>query len=432
MTDLTQSKLTGSGRRGLLKNFAQTLLEKRLTKIPLGTLYLKEKTGIDEISEGGLKCFGQQTESCTVSAKIVIHDSSAYRDIAFGGSIGAAEAYMLGKWSSPNLVDLIRLMSININFLNGMDDSKPLTHRLFDKAYHWLNRNTSNKARQNISAHYDLSNDFFALFLDPEMMYSSAMFSSTTHDQVEMGLDEAAVHKLDVICQKLVLQPSDHLLEIGTGWGGMALHAAKHYGCRVTTTTISKEQYETAKKRVSDAGLEDQINVIFEDYRDLKGSFDKLVSIEMIEAVGHEFYQQYFNCCATLLKPDGLMLIQAITIPDQRYQYARSSVDFIQRYIFPGGSLPGHEVMMSSVRQHTDLQMVGMEEIGLDYAKTLAVWRQRFLAKLDEVKALGFDDVFIRMWEYYLCYCQGAFEERVIGTSQILFAKPDWRPRSAA
>jgi cyclopropane-fatty-acyl-phospholipid synthase len=331
---------------------------------------------------------------------------------------------MLGKWSSPNLVDLVRLMAINIDFLNVVDDSKPLTHRLFDKAYHWFNRNTADRARENISAHYDLSNEFFSLFLDPEMMYSSAMFS-----RAEVGLDEAAVHKLDVICQKLDLQASDHLLEIGTGWGGMAIHAARNYGCRVTTTTISKEQYETARQRVKDAGLEDLVNVIFEDYRDLEGTYDKLVSIEMIEAVGHEFYKQYFGGCASLLKPDGLMLIQAITIPDQRYRYARSSVDFIQRYIFPGGSLPGHEVVMSSLRKHTDMQMVGMEEMGEDYAKTLAVWRQRFLSRLDEVKALGFDDVFIRMWDYYLCYCQGAFEERVIGTSQMLFARPGWRQK---
>ena len=416
MTSLNQSNIAINHQPGFLQNFAQSQLEKRLNKIPHGVLVVEDG--------GEVKSFGNKNSLTDVSAKIVIHDPSAYRDIAFGGSIGGAEAYMLGKWSSPDLVDLIRLMSINIDFLNVMDDSKPLTHRLFDKAYHWFNRNTADTARKNISAHYDLSNEFFALFLDPEMMYSSAMFP-----RAEVGLDEAAVYKLDVICQKLDLQASDHLLEIGTGWGGMAIHAAKNYGCRVTTTTISREQYGTARQRVQDAGLEDLVTVIFEDYRDLEGSFDKLVSIEMVEAVGHEFYQQYFGGCASLLKPDGLMLIQAITIPDQRYRYARNSVDFIQRYIFPGGSLPGHEVVMSSISKHTDMQMIGMEEIGEDYAKTLAVWRQRFLSRLDEVKALGFDDVFIRMWDFYLCYCQGAFEERVIGTSQILFAKPEWRQK---
>ena len=416
MTTLNQSNIVINQQPGLLGNFAQTQLERRLNKIPRGILV------IEEGSES--KSFGIKKLPADISAKIVIHDPSAYRDIAFGGSIGAAEAFMLGKWSSPNLVDLVRLMSINIDFLNAIDDSKPLTHRLFDKVYHWFNRNTADKARQNISAHYDLSNEFFALFLDPEMMYSSAMFP-----RAKVGLDEAAVYKLDVICRKLDLQASDHLLEIGTGWGGMAIHAAKHYGCRVTTTTISKQQYEAACQRVVEAGLEDRVSVIFEDYRNLKGSYDKLVSIEMVEAVGHEFYGQYFGGCASLLKTDGLMLIQAITVPDQRYRYARNSVDFIQRYIFPGGSLPGHEVVMSSIRKHTDMQMIGMEEIGGDYAKTLEVWRQRFISRLDEVRALGFDDVFIRMWDYYLCYCQGAFEERVIGTAQIVFARPQWRKK---
>ena len=416
MTSLNQSNIAINPQPGFLENLAQTQLEKRLRKIPYGILV------IEDGSES--RSFGDKKLLTDISAKIVIHDPSAYRDIAFGGSIGAAEAYMLGKWSSPNLVDLVRLMSINIDFLNAIDDSKPLTHRLFDKAYHWFNRNTADNARQNISAHYDLSNEFFALFLDPEMMYSSAMFP-----HAEVGLNEAAVYKLDVICRKLDLQASDHLLEIGTGWGGMAIHAAKNYGCRVTTTTISKEQYEAARQRVTEVGLEDLVSVIFEDYRNLKGSYDKLVSIEMVEAVGHEFYQQYFSGCASLLKPDGLMLIQAITVPDQRYRYARNSVDFIQRYIFPGGSLPGHEVVMSSIRKYTDMQMIGMEEMGEDYAKTLEVWRQRFSSRLDEVKALGFDDVFIRMWDFYLCYCQGAFEERVIGTSQILFARPEWRQK---
>ena len=416
MTYLNQSEFAVNNQPGFLEYIAQAQLDKHLQKLPRGLLL------IGDGSE--LRSYGNKDALNDISAKIVIHDHSAYRDIAFGGSIGAAEAFMLGKWSSPNLVDLIRLMSVNIDFLNVMDDSKPLVHRLLDKAYHWFNRNTASKARKNISAHYDLSNEFFALFLDPEMMYSSAMFP-----RAEVGLDEAAVYKLDVICQKLDLQASDHLLEIGTGWGGMAIHAAKNYGCRVTTTTISKEQYEAACQRVVEAGLKDLVTVIFEDYRNLEGSYDKLVSIEMVEAVGHEFYKQYFSGCASLLKPDGLMLIQSITVPDQRYRYARNSVDFIQRYIFPGGSLPGHEVVMSSIRKYTDMQMIGMEEMGEDYAKTLEVWRQRFLSRLDEVKAQGFDDVFIRMWDFYFCYCQGAFEERVIGTSQMLFAKPEWRQK---
>ena len=402
----------------MLENIARSQLDKHLKRLPRGQLVIEDGLEVSRYGPG---------EVNEVSARIIIHDRSAYRDIAFGGSIGGAEAYMSGKWSTPNLVDVVRLLAINIDFLNVIDDAKPLFLRLYDKVQHWLNRNTTSKAKQNIAAHYDLSNEFFSLFLDPEMMYSSAIFP-----QAETGLDEAATYKLEVICRKLELKPTDHLLEIGTGWGGMALYAARNYGCKVTTTTISAEQYKTACERVKQAGLEDQVTVIYEDYRNLEGSFDKLVSVEMIEAVGHEFYDQYFRGCASLLKPDGLMLIQAITIPDQRYLYALRSVDFIQRYIFPGGSLPGHEVVMSSIRKHTDMQMVDMEEIGEDYAKTLKIWRQRFLARLDEVRELGFDEAFIRMWEYYLCYCQGAFEERVIGTSQFLLAKPEWRRTSVS
>ncbi|MDH3630739.1 MAG: cyclopropane-fatty-acyl-phospholipid synthase family protein [Gammaproteobacteria bacterium] len=399
---------------GLINGFAKHQLLKRLQQMPRGYLLIEDG---DE-----LHGFGNPADEIDVKAKIVIQDPGTYRDIAFGGSIGGAEAYMLGKWTTPNLVDVVRLMSVNIDFLNEMDDSKSVIQRAGDKVLHLLNRNTEKQARDNISRHYDLSNDFFELFLDPEMMYSAAIFPS-----VDADLDEAALHKLEVICRKLELKPSDHLLEIGTGWGGLAIYAARHYGCRVTTTTISREQYDTATRRVQEEGLDGKITVLFEDYRNLSGRYDKLVSVEMIEAVGHEFYKQYFSGCAALLKDDGLMLLQAITIPDQRYQYARKSVDFIQRYIFPGGSLPSHEAIISSVRSNTDLLMVGMQEIGEDYARTLEVWRERFLAKLDEVKALGFDDYFIRMWNYYLCYCQGGFEERIIGTSQILFAKPDWR-----
>ncbi len=414
MNSINPSALNAPAKTGWLGSFAKSQLLKRLQQMPRGYLLIEDGDN--------LYSFGNPDDPVGVSAKIIIEDAGAYRDIAFGGSIGGAEAYMLGKWSTPSLVDVVRLMSVNIDFLNAMDDAKPWLMRFGDKLFHWLNRNTQKQARQNISRHYDLSNEFFSLFLDPEMMYSSAIFP---HQNA--GLDEAALYKLDVICQKLDLKPSDHLLEIGTGWGGLAIYAAKNYGCRVTTTTISKEQYEKACQRVRDEGLEDRVSVLFEDYRNLSGSFDKLVSVEMIEAVGHEYYQQYFTGCASLLKNDGLMLLQAITIPDQRFEYAQRSVDFIQRYIFPGGSLPSHEAILSTVKKHTDLLMVGMQEIGDDYARTLEIWRERFHARRDQVKELGFDDYFIRMWNYYLCYCQGGFEERAIGTSQILLAKPDWR-----
>jgi cyclopropane-fatty-acyl-phospholipid synthase len=417
MNSLTPSVVSRTGNLGFLGNLAKTQVIKRMQGLPFGRLTIEDG---DEIFE-----FGNPAETSRVDARIIVHDSSAFRDFAFGGSIGGAEGYMLGKWSSPDLLEVVRLFCINVDFLNQFDGSRPILQRAQDKLFHFLNRNTEKQARENISRHYDLSNDFFALFLDPQMMYSSAIFP---HE--EATLEEAAIHKLDVICENLQLGPEDHLLEIGTGWGGLAVHAAKNYGCRVTTTTISREQYDIACRRVSAEGLEQQITVLLEDYRNLTGRYDKLVSVEMIEAVGHQYYGQYFNGCASLLKNDGLMLLQAITIPDQRYDYARRSVDFIQRYIFPGGSLPSHEAMIAAVKRHTDLTMVGLREIGEDYARTLQVWHERFSARLEEVRELGFDDYFIRMWNYYLCYCQGGFEERIIGTSQILFAKPGWRQGS--
>lgn len=418
MTTLPQTAARNPAKPGLLEQFARRQMQKHLRRLERGSLV---------IEEGGETLeFGQAPGESDINARIVVHDPGAYRDFVFGGSIGGAEAYMLGKWSTPELLEVVRVMSANLDVLNGVDDARFFGRQLVDKLLHWLNRNSARQARENISRHYDLSNDFFALFLDPAMMYSAAIYP-----RQDAGLDEAAVHKLDVICRKLELGPDDHLLEIGTGWGGLAIHAARRYGCRVTTTTISREQYEAARRRVREAGLEDRVTVLFEDYRDLEGQFDKLVSVEMIEAVGHEYYRHYFDGCASLLKDDGLMLLQAITIPEQRFEYAQKSVDFIQKYIFPGGSLPSHEAILAAVRRHTDLVMVGMQEIGLDYARTLADWRARFLARLDEVRALGFDDSFIRMWHYYLCYCEGGFQERVIGTAQILLAKPRWRPASA-
>ena len=414
MKSLNIPKLKVESSPPLLLKMARKKLENHLMAIPHGVLTIDDGRS--------LKSFGTKKSQNDVCATMRIHDLGTYRDISLGGSIGAAEAYMHGKWSSPNLVDLVRLMSINIEFLHGLEGMTSLLRRLSNSALHWINRNTTSKVKQNISAHYDLSNEFFELFLDPEMMYSSAVFPRS-----DSGLVEASVYKLDIICKKLNLKESDRLLEIGSGWGGMAIYAAKTYGCHVTTTTISKQQYQAASQRVRAEGLENKVTVLFEDYRDLEGSYDKLVSIEMIEAVGHEFYPQYFKKCASLLKPNGLMLLQAITIPDQRFNSAQNSVDFIQRYIFPGGSLPGHEIIMSSIKKYTDMQMVGMQEIGTDYAKTLSIWREGFLSKLDQTKALGFDNVFIRMWDYYLCYCQGAFTERVIGATQILFAKPGWR-----
>lgn len=398
------------------QSIAKQLLFKTLQGLEIGCLRIHE--------QGELFEFGQAHEQTELVADIFVHDAHFYSDVIFGGSVGAGEAYMSSYWSTPNLTQVMRLFVRNMDSLDRLDNSQSIIGHWLLKVFHWFNRNTKEGSRKNISAHYDLGNDFFKLFLDETMMYSSAIYPAP-----ESSLSVAAVHKLQRVCEKLQLTEQDHLLEIGTGWGGMAIYAAQHYGCRVTTTTISKEQREYALARVAAAGLSDKITVLFDDYRDLRGQFTKLVSIEMIEAVGRDHYAQYFSTCARLLAPNGLMLIQAITIQDQRYERAQKAVDFIQRYIFPGGSLPSISVVSDFVKRKTDMNILHIEDIGEHYAQTLKHWREIFLQKLDEVRAQGFDERFIRMWEFYLCYCEGGFRERSIGTAQIVFAKPDYRTR---
>ena len=376
-------------------------------------------SGSLELHEAGDVFYFGEHNSNGINAKITVKHAGFYSSVVTGGTIGAGESYMRGEWTSSNLVDVVRLMSANIALTNDMDSSWSAIKGWALKVYHSLRRNTKVGSKKNIAAHYDLGNDFFSLFLDQTMMYSAAVYETPS-----VTLELAAVAKLDRICKRLKLKPTDHLLEIGTGWGGMAIHAAKHYGCRVTTTTISQQQYDYACAWVEREGLQDRITLLLEDYRDLSGTYDKLVSVEMIEAVGHKFYPQYFATCSRLLKDDGLMLIQAITIADQRFNFAKRNVDFIQRYIFPGGALPSVSVVGDCLREYTDMQLVGLEEIGIHYARTLADWRKRFWASIDKVRACGFDETFIRMWDFYLCYCEGGFRERAIGTSQLLMAKP--------
>lgn len=364
-------------------------------------------------------CFGAPTSTFPVSVTVRIHDQRFYSDLAFGGSIGAGEAYMQAHWSTQQLTDLVRLFVRNMDILDDMESGFAKLTAPLQKGLHWFNRNTRSGSRKNIAAHYDLGNDFFKLFLDDTMMYSSAIFADKS-----MSLHQAQLHRLEIICRKLDLQPTDHVIEIGAGWGGMALYAAQHYGCKVTTTTISREQYELAVERVREAGLQDRVTVLLSDYRDLQGQYDKLVSIEMIEAVGHQFYDTFFAKCGALLKPNGLMLLQAITIADQRYEQAKNSVDFIQRYIFPGSCIPSVTAMLNSTTRVSDLRLVDLQDIGPHYATTLRKWRENFFANLDSIKALGYDDAFIRMWEYYFCYCEGGFAERVIGDVHMVLAKP--------
>jgi cyclopropane-fatty-acyl-phospholipid synthase len=396
------------------ERFAREALFRVLGKITIGSLTLHE--GPQSYH------FGQPGEQVDLQVEVHIHDSAMYGQVLSGGSVGAGEAYIKAHWSSPDPVAVTRLFSANMAALTDMEAKRSWVVKLALKLAHRMNRNTQDGSRDNIAAHYDLGNKFFKLFLDPTMMYSAALFSDPV-----MTLEAASEAKLDEICHQLDLKPEDHLLEIGTGWGGMAVHAAKHYGCRVTTTTISAEQYAYACDRVKSEGLEDRVTLLCEDYRKVTGQYDKLVSIEMIEAVGHEFYKSYFEKCARLLKDDGKMVIQAITIADQRYKEARDSVDYIKRYIFPGGCLPSVAVIADHVANDTDLQMVHLRDITKDYATTLSHWRERFLNNLDAVQEMGFDQDFIRLWDYYLSYCEGGFRERIISTVQLALAKPGYR-----
>ena len=366
--------------------------------------------------------FGQHDDPAHPHAEIHIHDAAVYAQVLSGGSLGAGEAYIKARWSSPDPVQVTRLFSANMVAMESLDSGQSRIALMLLKIGHWLKRNTQKGSRENITAHYDLGNKFFELFLDPTMMYSAALFADPA-----ASLEAASVAKLEEICRQLSLKPDDHLLEIGTGWGGMAIHAAKHYGCKVTTTTISAEQYEYACEQVREEGLEDRVTLLCEDYRHLTGQYDKLVSIEMIEAVGHQFYKDYFETCSRLLKDDGKMVLQAITIPDRRYEEARDSVDYIKRYIFPGGCLPSLSVMAEHVARDTDMQMVHLRDITEDYAITLARWRERFLLQTEAVEQMGFDQDFIRLWDYYLSYCEGGFRERIIGTVQLALAKPGFR-----
>lgn len=354
---------------------------------------------------------------------VVAHHLSFYRLLALGGSVGAGEAYGDGIWQCDDLVGLVRLLVRNRHLLDRMESGLARCSGMAMRCWHAARRNTRAGSQRNISAHYDLGNDFFSLFLSDDLMYSSALWDGPTDT-----LEQASARKLNAICRKLDLQPGDTVVEIGTGWGGFALHAARHYGCHVVTTTISKEQHALATKRVAAAGLAGQIKVLCQDYRDLQGQYDKLVSIEMIEAIGAPYLETYFAKVGELLKPDGLALIQAITIEDHRYQQALRSVDFIKRHIFPGSFIPSVQSMLSAKTRVSDLALVHLEDFGLSYARTVQAWRERFLSRLDDARALGFDARFARMWEFYLAYCEGGFRERSIGVSHLLLARPDARP----
>ena len=405
---------------GLLTRVARKALLERLSRLRDGEIRLND-------SAGSLR-FGARTARCGLSVTLTVRDPAFYSLAAFGGTVGAGEAYIHGHWRCDDLTALVRIMVLNRSVMEDME--RGLAARgtaLLRRLLHWANRNSKSGSARNIAAHYDLGNDLYRLMLDDTMAYSCGIF---LHE--EATLHEASVAKFDAVCRKLALTPSDHLVEIGTGWGGLAIHAAEQYGCRVTTTTISREQHDYARQKIAARGLSDRITLLFKDYRDLTGHYDKLVSIEMIEAVGAKYLETYFAKCSSLLKPTGAMLLQAITLQDQFYAHALKSVDYIQRFIFPGSFIPSVNAINTAVARVTDMKVFNLEDIGPHYAPTLRMWRERFFQNINKVRALGYPESFNRLWEFYLCYCEGGFAERQLGDVQMLLTKPDCRRAAIA
>ncbi len=424
MNDLVRSAEHegGSAAYGALDRTLRRRLIAQMARLRHGRIVLRDALGSEVLG-------APAHVAVDLEVAIEVDDPGFYRAVAAKGSVGAGEAWMDGFWRCSDLVALVRLLVRNRDLLDGMETGLARLGGIAMRAWHALRRNTRDGSRRNIAAHYDLGNDFFRLFLSPDLMYSSGIWAGdgqTDPRRPEEAdtLEDASTRKLDRICRKLDLRPGDRVVEIGTGWGGFAVHAAAHYGCHVTTTTISKEQHALAAERVAAAGLQDRVTLLLEDYRDLRGQYDKLVSIEMIEAIGAQYLDTYFAKLGSLLKPDGLALIQAITIEDHRYEQALRSVDFIKRYIFPGSFIPSIAAMVAAKGRSSDLALIQLEDFGLSYARTLQAWRQRFLAALAEVRAQGYDERFIRMWDFYLAYCEGGFRERSIGVAQLLMAKP--------
>ena len=399
------------------------ILFSRLERIGRGMLVIEDADGRHQFgARGGRRGHADRSRSAA-PAVLSVHDPRAYRLSALGGSVGAAEGYMAGCWTTDDLYAVMRLFADNADVLDELDGIATWLPRLRYRFSHWRRKNTRAGSSDNIYAHYDLGVDFFAMLLDETLTYSCGIFESAG-----ATLGQAQIVKLDRICKKLALRPCDRVLEIGTGWGSFALHAASRYGCRVTSTTISEDQLRIASERVRRAGLDDRITLLDKDYRDLTGTYDKLVSIEMIEAVGHEYLDDFFAGASDRLAADGIMVLQAITMADQRYEYARRQVDFIRQYVFPGSVIPSITAMVDSATRATDMRLFHLEDITSHYAETLARWRQRYHQNLDRVRALGHDERFIKLWDYYLAYCQAGFASRYIGNVQMAFGKPRYRP----
>ena len=387
----------------------RSLLLKVLSKASEGHFVLKENGHI--VAEVG-------DPAAELRAEANVLDQRAYVRALLGGNTAAGEAYVDGWWTSPDITQVTRFFSRNLAMMDYWDSRFGLFLKPFKTVRYLKRLNSKGQAKRNILAHYDLGNDLYEAFLDPKMQYSSALYASK-----EISLEEAQVNKLTRICEQLDLKETDHLLEVGSGWGGLAIFAAKNYGCRVTTTTISDEQFAYANNRIVSEGLSEQINLLSKDYRSLEGTFEKVVSVEMIEAVGRKYLSAYFSKLNDLLKPSGLLMLQAITIADQRYKSYRNDEDFIQKHIFPGGFLPSLFLISKIITNSTELILRDVKDIGLDYAKTLSHWHENLIDKKQFLKQIGYDDRFYNLWSYYLGYCEGGFLERRISASQILMSK---------
>lgn len=390
------------------QTWSRSLLHRLLEHLQYGQITLIE--GDQQVTFG---------EDMNFHAQIRVNSPAFYPKAVFGGSIGAGESYVAGDWDADCLTTLVRIVARNSKLLDRLEQRWSWLARPWQRVKFLLRPNDRSGSKKNILAHYDLGNSMYESFLDPTMMYSAAIYPDA-----ESSLEEAAVYKLDHICRRLDLRPEDRVIEIGSGWGGFAIHAATHYGCHVTTTTISDAQYQEASRRIAATGLEDRITLLKQDYRDLEGAYDKLVSIEMIEAVGHRYLPQFFSQCMRLLKPDGMLLLQAITIQDQLYQRYVNSVDFIQEHIFPGGCLLSNQHLLKLVSEKTDMVVRGIEDFGLDYARTLKDWHVRFIENFKKIEQNGYDEHFKRLWQYYFCYCEGGFRERAISVVQMTATRP--------
>ena len=405
---MTENHAKIKGNEALSKKIILNILK----KIQQGTISLND---VD-----GRYVFQDINGSDKPSATLNIVDPRAYKKILLEGSVGAGKSYIDGDWDTDDLQTLIELFIKNDALFNNIES--PFAHFLswMRTIGYKLNRNTIQRAKDNILAHYDLGNEFFELILDPSMMYSCALYEPSN-----ISLDEAAKKKIQRICDTLELKPGDHLLEIGTGWGGFAIYAAQEYGCKITTTTISNKQHAFVKEKIKQLGLEHQIELLNLDYRKLQGQYDKVVSIEMIEAVGHKYFDAFFHQCNRLIKPDGLFFLQAIVINDQAYEAAKDEVDFIKKYIFPGGCLPSVFSISQSIATQTKMQLISFEDIGKHYVATLNDWHQKLLVNRDVILAQGFPESFIRMWQFYFCYSAAGFESNYISNIHVL-----WRKRS--